>query len=61
MRNMATALADPSMPFQEYGWNLRTVRPDRPVGSAFAYANANYNVLGLIVEAVAGQNYASYV
>src|SRR5579884_395302 len=33
----------------------------RPVGSAFEYSNMNYNLLGLIVEAVSGENYAAYV
>jgi len=40
---------------------LRTVSLDRPVGAAFAYVNANYVTLGLIVQAVSGQTYESYV
>lgn len=33
----------------------------RPAGMAFEYSNANYNLLGLIVEAVSGESYAEYV
>jgi len=40
---------------------LRAVSLDRPVGAAFAYVNANYVTLGLIVQAVSGQTYESYV
>jgi CubicO group peptidase (beta-lactamase class C family) len=40
---------------------LRAVSLDRPVGAAFAYVNANYVTLGLIVQAVSGQTYESYI
>jgi CubicO group peptidase (beta-lactamase class C family) len=40
---------------------LATLRLTHPVGSAFAYSNMNYNLLGLIVEAVSGESYAAYV
>jgi CubicO group peptidase (beta-lactamase class C family) len=40
---------------------LHTVNLDRPVGATFAYVNANYVTLGLIVQAVSGQTYESYV
>lgn len=40
---------------------LSTLRLARPPGSAFEYSNANYNLLGLIVEAVGGEPYADYV
>jgi CubicO group peptidase (beta-lactamase class C family) len=40
---------------------LRTVSLDRPVGATFTYVNANYVTLGLIVEAVSGQSYESYI
>lgn len=33
----------------------------RPVGSAWEYSNANYSVLGLIIEAASGEPYADYV
>lgn len=34
---------------------------NRPVGQSYEYSNANYVVLGLIVEAVSGQTYEDYV
>jgi CubicO group peptidase (beta-lactamase class C family) len=40
---------------------LSTLVPTRPIGSAFEYSNANYNLLGLIIEAVSGQSYADYI
>ncbi len=40
---------------------LATLQLTRPVGSAFEYSNTNYNLLGLIVEAVSGESYAMYV
>jgi CubicO group peptidase (beta-lactamase class C family) len=39
---------------------LQTVELNRPVGT-FGYSNANYNTLGLIVQAVSGQSYEEYV
>ena len=32
-----------------------------PIGSAFEYSNLNYNLLGLIIEAVSGEAYADYI
>ncbi len=40
---------------------LSTVDLAHPPGSAFEYTNANYNLLGLIVEAVSGQSYADTI
>jgi CubicO group peptidase (beta-lactamase class C family) len=40
---------------------LSTLELSHPVGSAFEYSNANYNLLGLIVAAVSGEPYADYV
>ena len=40
---------------------LSTLRLIRPPGSAHEYSNANYNLLGLIIEAVSGQSYDDYV
>lgn len=40
---------------------LSTLRLERPVGSAFEYSNANYNLLGLIIAAVSGMAYADYI
>jgi len=40
---------------------LATLELTRPVGSKFEYSNANYNLLGLIIEAASGESYADYV
>ena len=40
---------------------LENVELNRPVGQSFAYVNANYNVLGMIVQSVSGQSYEEYV
>jgi CubicO group peptidase (beta-lactamase class C family) len=40
---------------------LRDVQLNHRVGATFEYTDANYDVLGLIVERVAGQSYESYV
>ena len=40
---------------------LSTLELTRPVGSVWEYSNANYNLLGLIIEAASGESYAGYV
>jgi CubicO group peptidase (beta-lactamase class C family) len=40
---------------------LSTLKLTRPVGAAFEYSNANYSLLGLIIEAASGESYADYV
>src|SRR5215210_8388918 len=40
---------------------LSDVQLNHRVGAAFEYTDANYDVLGLIVQRVAGQSYKSYV
>jgi CubicO group peptidase (beta-lactamase class C family) len=40
---------------------LSMLELDHPVGSAFEYTNANYNLLGLIIEAASGEVYADYI
>ena len=40
---------------------LSAVELTDPVGATFEYSNSNYNLLGLIVEAVSGESYADYV
>jgi len=40
---------------------LSDVQLNHRVGTAFEYTDANYDVLGLIVQKVAGQSYESYV
>jgi len=34
---------------------------NRPVGGEYQYSNANYNLLGGIIQAVSGQSYAEYI
>ncbi len=50
-----------TMTLEQFVRSLGTVVLDRPVGSRYKYCNANYNVLGLIVQTVSGQSYATYV
>ncbi len=40
---------------------LAAIRPHGPPGAKFEYSNLNYNLLGLVIEAVAGQSYAAYL
>jgi hypothetical protein len=40
---------------------LATLALTRPVGAACEYSNTNYQLLGLIVEAVSGESYAAYI
>jgi CubicO group peptidase (beta-lactamase class C family) len=40
---------------------LSDVQLNRPVGSGHEYSNANYDVLGLIVQVVSGQSYETYI
>ncbi len=55
------SFVDPNITLQQYGNDLATVHTNRPVGSSFEYSNANYDLAGLIVEAVSSQSYADYV
>lgn len=40
---------------------LANTPPDFPPGQSFAYANANYVTLGMIVQTVTGQSYEDYI
>lgn len=40
---------------------LATKRLARPVGTSSVYSNANYEVLGLLVQVVSGESYEAYV
>lgn len=40
---------------------LHTTPLNRPVGATFEYTDANYDILGMIVQTVAGQPYTAYV
>jgi CubicO group peptidase (beta-lactamase class C family) len=46
---------------EQFVRGLSAITPDRPVGSSFEYANANYAALGLIVQTVSGEAYGSYI
>jgi CubicO group peptidase (beta-lactamase class C family) len=50
-----------TMTLEQFVRSLATVTLDRPVGSRYGYCSANYDVLGLIVQTVSGQSYATYV
>src|SRR6266699_2691794 len=50
-----------TMTLEQFVRSLGTVVLDRPVGSRYNYCSANYDVLGLIVQTVSGQSYATYV
>jgi CubicO group peptidase (beta-lactamase class C family) len=50
-----------TMTLEQFVRSLGTVVLDRPVGSRYEYCSANYDVLGLIVQTVSGQSYATYV
>jgi len=52
---------DPNITLEQYGHDLATVHTNRPVGSSYEYSNANYDLAGLIIEAVSGQSYADYL
>ena len=49
------------MTLEQFVRSLVTVTLDRPVGSCYEYCGANYDILGLIVQTVSGQSYATYV
>jgi len=46
---------------EQYVRSLKSVVLDRPVGSRHEYCSTNYDVLGLIVQTVSGQPYATYL
>jgi CubicO group peptidase (beta-lactamase class C family) len=50
-----------TMSLEQFVRSLGTVVLDRPVGSRYEYCSANYDVLGLIVQTVSGQSYATYM
>jgi CubicO group peptidase (beta-lactamase class C family) len=40
---------------------LQAIQLTQPVGATFQYANANYDLLGLLVQTVSGQPYEDYI
>jgi CubicO group peptidase (beta-lactamase class C family) len=55
----STAMSDDAL--EERVRTLSDVHLSHHVGATFEYTDANYDVLGLIVQSVAGQSYESYV
>ena len=46
---------------EQFVAELRTVQLDAPVGARHNYCSGNYNVLGRMVEVVAGQSFGDYI
>jgi CubicO group peptidase (beta-lactamase class C family) len=46
---------------EQYVRSLRTVTLTKPVGATFQYSNANYAILGLIVQVVSGTSFETYL
>jgi CubicO group peptidase (beta-lactamase class C family) len=46
---------------RDFAWSLDAASFDRAPGESYEYSNANYVVLGAIIEAVSGTHYADYV
>jgi CubicO group peptidase (beta-lactamase class C family) len=59
--NNATSrdMSDGALEAQVRGFS--TARLNHAVGEVFEYSNANYDILGLIVQTVSGQAYGSYI
>ena len=51
----------PDTTLEESVRDLRTAELTAPVGSKYQYFNLNYNVLGLIVQYVSGQDFGAYL
>ncbi len=54
-------LAEPPGTLEQQVRNLSKVVLTQPVGKTFQYSNSNYATLGLIIEAVSGQTYGTYI
>lgn len=46
---------------ERHGEALAFFAPARPPGEAYEYSNMNFNILGLIIEAVTGESYGEYI
>jgi CubicO group peptidase (beta-lactamase class C family) len=46
---------------EQYVRNLSTVALTKPVGATYQYSNANYAILGLIVQVVSGVPFETYL
>jgi CubicO group peptidase (beta-lactamase class C family) len=51
----------PAATIEEGVRNLKHVQPSQPPGTAFQYFNANYTILGLLVQQVSGLAYDTYL
>ncbi len=52
---------DPTETPEQYVHALSTVSLTKPVGTTFQYSNANYAILGLVVQVVSGVPYQTYI
>ncbi|MDZ7876358.1 MAG: serine hydrolase domain-containing protein [Saprospiraceae bacterium] len=52
---------DPTAFQKGFGNYLKTLPSAHTIGTAFQYSNANYTLLGLIIERVSGKSYAQYL
>jgi CubicO group peptidase (beta-lactamase class C family) len=52
---------DPRETPEQYVRALRTVTLTKPVGTTFQYSNANYAILGLLVQVISGVSYQTYI
>jgi CubicO group peptidase (beta-lactamase class C family) len=57
----ACATDQATMTLEQYVRSLATLPLDRPVGSRHEYCSTNYDILGLIVQTVSGEPYATYI
>lgn len=54
-------LATPDESIEKFVRAISTTKLTAPVGTTFQYSNANYAVLGLVVQMVSGEPYGSYI
>jgi CubicO group peptidase (beta-lactamase class C family) len=57
----ATSSAANASALEDQVRELRSAKLTKPVGATWQYSNANYNTLGMVVQAVSGQPYETYV
>ena len=53
--------AEPHESIEQFVQAMRTTTLTAPVGTTFQYSNANYAVLGLIIQMVSGEAYGAYI
>jgi CubicO group peptidase (beta-lactamase class C family) len=54
-------LAQPNEIIEQFVRGMSTTRLTMPVGEQFQYSNANYAVLGLVIQVASGQAYGAYI